>query len=165
MITNGFGIALQALLVAAFSTTAAISLKGPKVVPHGAAAVSPTAPSALRISDIDIDAGHLFSSRGSVATSINATSLLSLRQRGAAGLSNIGGKKVAVISFSRSGSTTMMDLVKVSTPSDGLFALFEPCHNGDVYEHRVVGKISAVHGCPKMITDVVHCKFANIQKL
>lgn len=74
-------------------------------------------------------------------------------------------KKVMVASFSRSGSTTMLDLIRASTPVLKSFALFEPCHAQDVYNHHVITGPQASGGCPNLFRDITRCDFRRVQKL
>lgn len=81
--------------------------------------------------------------------------------------------KVWITSFSRSGSSTMEQLVDLALPASGqnvlslkrsLFALFEPCHEGDVYRGKKVTK-DDLSMCPSFLHDVKECNFGAIQKL
>lgn len=81
--------------------------------------------------------------------------------------------KVWISSFSRSGSSTMEQLIDLALPASGqnvlslrrsLFALFEPCHEGDVYRGKKITK-NDLSMCPSFLHDVKECNFGAVQKL
>lgn len=143
-----FGIVQAATLRAARN----LALRGKAVFPTNASAVLATAAPLSRAAALP---DHEY------ATS--AAALLELEQ--GEGLAAVFRKTVWIASFSRSGSTTMMDMVQASLPTWKQFGIFEPCHAHDTYHNTVFTAPSAVNGCPNLVRDIARCDFSHIQKL
>lgn len=125
-----------------------------------------------RLTAYELAAAHrLHASRGGVAENVALSYIAADQLRRVRVPKKV--KKVWITSFSRSGSSTMEQLVDLALPASGqnilslkrsVFALFEPCHEGDIYRGKKITK-NDLSMCPNFLHDVKECNFGAIQKL
>mmetsp|Transcript_10679 Transcript_10679/g.28300 ORF Transcript_10679/g.28300 Transcript_10679/m.28300 type:complete len:396 (-) Transcript_10679:27-1214(-) len=97
------------------------------------------------------------------APDVNSTRAVAGELRGADGSSPLGASRRAskaklviwISAFARSGSSTVLSLA--TRTDSAVFALFEPCHEGDVLEPHL-----AAQGCGALLLQLASCDFTGI---